>query len=256
MDPYLEDPAIWRGFHHGFAEEVRAQLNQTLGPGYYADLEVHTVLEEVDVLTTYSVYPDAAVLGMEPTLTTTKSKTAVQAAPIVRVLPETEQHKLRTVQIRRTDTHQLVTAIEILSPYNKRGDGLDLYRAKRWRLIRSDVHLVELDLLRGGSRPGPELQNPPIITDYVILLNRYNLDGERRRSEIWPVALSEPLPSCPIPLLSPDPDVILELTEVMQNVYVRSAYDRRLDYTQPVPSPALRPAMEEWLADRIKPNGR
>jgi hypothetical protein len=149
-----------------------------------------------------------------------------------------------------------VTAIEILSPYNKRGDGLDLYRAKRWRLIRSDVHLVELDLLRGGSRPGPELQNPPIITDYVILLNRYNLDGERRRSEIWPVALSEPLPSCPIPLLSPDPDVILELTEVMQNVYVRSAYDRRLDYTQPVPSPALRPTMEEWLADRVKPNGR
>jgi hypothetical protein len=57
-------------------------------------------------------------------------------------------------------------------------------------------------------------------------------------------------------LLSPDPDVILELTEVMQNVYVRSAYDRRLDYTQPVPSPALRPTMEEWLADRVKPNGR
>jgi hypothetical protein len=212
MNPYLEDPTIWRGFHHGFAEEIRAQLNQTLSFGYYADLEVH------------------------------------------RVLPETEQHKLRTIQVRRTDTHQLVTAIEILSPYNKRGDWLDLYRAKRWRLIRSDVHLVELDLLRGGSRPGPELQNPPIITDYVILLNRYNPDGNKRRSEIWPVALSEPLPACPIPLLPPDPDTVLALNDVMANVYERSAYGRRLDYSQPVPPPPLRLEMEDWLTEHLKTN--
>ena len=37
MDPYLEDPAIWRGFHHGLAEEIRARLNMSLEPKYYAD---------------------------------------------------------------------------------------------------------------------------------------------------------------------------------------------------------------------------
>lgn len=121
MDPYLEDPAIWRGFHHGFAEEIRAQLNHILSPEYFADLEVHTVLEEVGVLTTHTVYPDAAVLGIEPTFVTAQSGATVSAAPIVRDLPETEPHKLRTVQVRQTDTHQLVTAIEILTPYNKRG---------------------------------------------------------------------------------------------------------------------------------------
>jgi len=77
MDPYLEDPAIWRGFHHGFAEEIRAELNQTLGPNYYADLEVHTVLEEVGVITSHTVYPDAAVLGLDPDFTTGQGKTAV-----------------------------------------------------------------------------------------------------------------------------------------------------------------------------------
>lgn len=248
MDPYLEDPAIWRGFHHGFAEEVRAQLNQSLGPDYYADLEVHTVLEEVGVLTSHSIYPDAAVLGVENPPSPASGGTAVVTAPIVRDLPETEQYKLRTVQVRRTDTHRLVTAIEILSPYNKRGDGLDLYRAKRWRLLRSEIHLIEIDLLRGGSRPGPELQNPPIETDYLVLLNRFNPELEGRRSEIWPVTISEPLPTCPVPLLPPDPDVLLDLTGIMENVYERSAYGRRINYSQPVPAPPLRPEMKKWLA--------
>lgn len=255
MDPYLEDPTIWPGFHHGFAEEIRAQLNQIIGPRYYADVEVHTVLEEVGVLTSHHIYADAAVLEAEPTLLTGQSAVVVTAAPLVRDLPEIEQHKLRTVQVKRTDTHQLVTAIEILSPYNKRGDGLELYRVKRWRLIRSEVHLVELDMLRGGTRPGQEVQQPPIDTDYIILVNRGNPVGERRRSEIWPVALSEPLPACPIPLLPPDPDAVLALAEVMQQVYKRAAYARRLDYTQPVPPPPLRPAMEKWLVERMKSSG-
>ncbi len=41
-----------------------------------------------------------------------------------------EEYKLRTVQVRTTANDILVTALEILSPVNKRGDGLALYRAK------------------------------------------------------------------------------------------------------------------------------
>jgi hypothetical protein len=94
MDPYLEAPEIWRGFHHLLADEIIAQLNAVLGPRYYADVEVRT-------------------------------------APIQRLAMLPEEHKLRTVQVRETTTDTLVTAIEILSPVNKRGDGLHLYRAKR-----------------------------------------------------------------------------------------------------------------------------
>lgn len=72
--------------------------------------------------------------------------------------------------------------------------------------------------------------------------------GNIRTSEIWPVALNEPLPTLPVPLLYPDPDVPLDLGVTINNVYTRAAYDRRIDYTRPVPPPELRPAMAAWLA--------
>ena len=40
MDPYLEDPPIWPGFHHSLAEDIKAQLNGLIGPKYYADVEI------------------------------------------------------------------------------------------------------------------------------------------------------------------------------------------------------------------------
>jgi hypothetical protein len=149
------------------------------------------------------------------------------------------------VRVFRTKTREVVTTIEILSPYNKRpGDGLIQYRQKRNLILTSRVHLVELDLLRGGERPAPELADDPLDTDYVLLVNRFRLD---RVSEIWPVALNEPLPLIPVPLLAPDPDIPLDLNEVIREVYTSSRYDWRLIYESPVPPPALRSAMKVWV---------
>ena len=127
---------------------------------------------------------------------------------------------------------------------------LQAYREKRASLLRSNVHVIELDLLRGGERPGWEVKDPPIMCDYMVLVNRA-FRGDMRQSEIWPVALNEPLPTCPVPLLPPDPDVPLRLGEVLTNVYRRAAYARRIDYTSPVPPPPLRPAMQPWLAEHL-----
>ena len=248
MDPYLEASEIWRGFHHSLADEIKAQLNAVLSPRYYADVEVRTVLEEVGIATAKTVYPDAAVLETAPSVSAGTTAVAIPAAPIQRPAMLLEQQKMRTVQVRETATDTLVTAIEILSPVNKRGDGLHTYREKRRSFLRSDVHLIEFDLLRGGERPGWEVNNPPLACDYVVLVNRA-FRGDLRQSEIWPVALNEPLPICPVPLLSPDPDVPLYLSEVLTNVYQRAAYARRIDYTLPVPPPALRPVMQRWLAE-------
>jgi hypothetical protein len=252
MDPYLEAPEIWRGFHHLLADEIIAQLNAILSPRYYADVEVRTVLEEVGVATTKTVYPDAGIV--ETVLATSSSATvvAIPAAPIQRLAMLPEEHKLRTVQVRETATDTLVTTIEILSPVNKRGDGLHLYRAKRKSLLRTDVHLIELDLLRGGERPGWEVKEPPLVCEYIVLVYRA-FCGDMRRSEIWPVALDEPLPLCPVPLLPPDADVPLALSEVLEQVYRRAAYARRIDYALPVPPPPLRPAMQSWLAAHLVP---
>src|SRR5207248_2402506 len=57
-----------------------------------------------------------------------------------------------TVEIRDTKRQELVTAIEVLSPTNKRGDGRLEYLARRMRILSSTAHLVEIDLLRAGQR--------------------------------------------------------------------------------------------------------
>ena len=77
------------------------------------------------------------------------------------------------------------------------------------------------------ERPGWEVNNPPLVCDYVVLVHRA-FRGALHQSEIWPVALSEPLPICLVPLLPPDPDGPLDLSEVLTNVYRQSAYARRI----------------------------
>jgi Protein of unknown function (DUF4058) len=85
----------------------------------------------------------------------------------------------------------------------------------------------------------------------MVLVNRA-FCGDMRRSEIWPVALDEPLPLCPVPLLPPDADVPLSLGEVLAQVYQQAAYARWIDYALPVPPPPLRPAMQCWTDKQNK----
>ena len=69
--------------------------------------------------------------------------------------------------------------------------------AKRNALLHQDVHLVELDLLRGGQRL--PLRDPLPPGDYCTLVSR----GDRRPGCAvcaWPLA--HPLPTIPVPLLT------------------------------------------------------
>lgn len=258
MDPYLEDPTLWPGFHHLLADEIVAQLNGRIGPKYFADVEVRTVLQDVAIGTTRMMVPDAAVVALTALRAPRggAQATTIEAikAPILRQAVLPEPVRLRSVEIFLTETKRLVTVIEALSPINKRrGEGLAAYRRKRARILRSPVHLVELDLLRGGQRPGWEVAEPPLDADYVLVVNRFTED-EARISEIWPIALSDALPILPVPLLSPDPDAPLDLGLVLRNVYQRAGYEWRVDTTQPIPPPELREAMTVWLRDERKAN--
>jgi hypothetical protein len=254
MDPYLEAHDIWRGFHLLLAGEIVRTLNPIIGPKYFAYAEVRTVLEEGLVSTSLSnVHPNAAAFEFAPSPSTETDSihAGIPAGPVQPTAVPLEQYKLRTVEIRETESKHLVTAIEILSPVNKRGKGLEKYREKRWRILQSDLHLVELDFLRAGQRVAWEVIDPPLECDYLVLVNR-SFQDEGRKSEIWPVSVNERLPLCPVPLLPPDPDAPLNLTEVLHRVYETAAYERWIDYTQPVPPPPLRPSMAEWLAEHVK----
>jgi hypothetical protein len=260
MDPYLEDNENWPGFHQFLATQIAITLNKQLGSKYYTDLEVRMALPEVNISSRHPIRPDAGVFERVEaqhrlqTEMATPMRTMVvdiPEAPIHRTVPFPDPTKLRTVKVFRTDTGELVTAVEILSPYNKRRrEGLEDYRQKRARLLNSPVHFVEIDFLRGGQRPGSEVNEPPLNTDYVLLVNR-DKDWGQRVSEIWPIALSDALPVLPIPLLDPDPDVPLDLGIVLRDVYENGAYERRIDYRKPVPPPKLRPEMAEWLKQHL-----
>jgi len=90
-----------------------------------------------------------------------------------------------TVEIRDVKSRQLVTAIEILSPTNKRGDGRRDYLAKRRRVLLSTAHLLEIDLLHGGERLPMQQPLPP--APYYIVLSR---EEKRPVSEVWPLSLA------------------------------------------------------------------
>jgi len=253
MDPYLEAPAIWRGFHHGLAEEIRKRLNTNLSEKYYADVEVHTTFEEVYLGKIKPIIPDVAIVaqpaGMAGVSAASLAVTAPTAekAPVrraVKVTPVT----LRAVHIFITETDELITSIELLSSYNKRGAGLAEYRRKRSTLLASNVHLVEIDLLRGGQRVGSEVQGEPLDdAEYILLVHRGYEINPGVWSDIWPVTLDQPLPKLPIPLEPPDPDVLLDMNGVVRTIYENAAYERRIDYREPVPPPALRPEMAQWV---------
>jgi hypothetical protein len=138
-----------------------------------------------------------------------------------------------SLEIRDTANRQLVTAIEILSPINKRADGRMEYLAKRRQILLSTTHLLEIDLLRHGRRLPMRDPLPP--TDYFILLSRAE---SRPISDVWPLALPDPLPAVPIPLLSGDTDVALDLQQTFTATYDLLGYDLVIDYRRP-PEPPL-----------------
>ena len=245
MNPYLEHPDHWRGFHNLLAAETLAQVNGQIYPAYLAELEVHTVMENILVSGRSGAYPDVAIYETEQEADfVNPSETAVTPSPLRLPVLTASEYKSRTINIYLSETRELVTAIEILSPANKTGDGLNQYRTKRDKILYSAVHLVEIDFLRGGTRPGLELDtSPPIDTDYIVLVNR---SSEARFSDIWPIGLNNRLPTIPIPLLYPDPDATLNLANVVTTIYQRYRYDVIPDYTQPIPAPKLRPAIAKW----------
>jgi hypothetical protein len=62
MDPYLESPVQWRGFHGLLIASLTAELNQQLPPGFAANVEERVYLVRPE----RGLYPDIAVLQRSP----------------------------------------------------------------------------------------------------------------------------------------------------------------------------------------------
>jgi hypothetical protein len=245
MDPYIESPELWSDFHNDLASEIRAYLNRQIQPCYFARLTPYVTYEVVEVGQAYGIRLDIGVWHLQPGPEVSSAGVAtITPAPVESLVALEIPLRLHRVEIRTTAQQQLVTVIEILSPVNKRPthQAYRAYLRKRRDLLRSEVHLLELDLLRGGERP--PLERPVPAAAYYVVLSR----AERRpRVEVWPIQLRDRLPVLPMPLLKPDPDVPLDLGAVVASVYERGAYAQQIDYHQPPPPPPLSSAEAEWL---------
>ncbi len=140
----------------------------------------------------------------------------------------------------------LITAIEILSPVNKRSPGIEPYRKKRKRLQEAGVHLLEIDLLRRGQRIIRHNRLPH--SHYLISLWRARSPG----TEIWAINIKDPLPIVPIPLTSEDQDVVLDLGKVFKETYQTSRYEASIDYMERPPPPAFSKEEKQWMAALFK----
>jgi hypothetical protein len=227
MDPYLEG-ALWTTVHFSLSAEMVRQLAPKLRPRYLVCPAERFVMEtpESVAVSTAHIYPDVGVTGARPVVATAQG-TTIAPAPLelATIIPAPIPHV--TIEIRDTAHRQLVTAIEVLSPTNKRGDGRQEYLAKRRRILLSTAHLLEIDLLRQGQRV--PMQKPLPAAPYFIFLSRAE---KRPITEIWPISLREALPVVPIPLLPDDADVALDMQQVFTTTYDLLGYDLAIDYTQ------------------------
>ncbi|MCP5101483.1 MAG: DUF4058 family protein [Chloroflexi bacterium] len=223
MDPYLEGHR-WVSFHIELSVEMRRQLSPKLRPKYHVlamERFITESPESIDVAQR-SIYPDTAVIHeTTPVWTTPKTPQSVQVATL---MPQEIPHVV--LEIFTVDKKELVTSIELLSPSNKRGKGYRDYLEKRYAILESRVHLVEIDLLRRGHRVPMETTLP--AAPYYIFLSHA---AKRPILDVWPIQMNSTLPSIPIPLLEDD-TVTLNFQAAFNAVYDSVGYDEVVDYSQ------------------------
>ncbi|MEX1027897.1 MAG: DUF4058 family protein [Candidatus Paceibacterota bacterium] len=70
---------------------------------------------------------------------------------------------------------------------------------------------------------------------------------------VYPIQLSDPLPTISIPLLPGDGEVPVALQQVFERTYAAGPYYREIDYKQSVPPPPPSPsnADQQWVEEQI-----
>lgn len=238
MNPYLEQPALWHQVYNRLIVAIADALTPQIAPTYRVSIEerVYTSIEDgllvgvADIAVANTSTPSTP-LSSSPT----HPSIATVTKPISIQLPMPEEVTERFLEVKLTQSGDIVAVIEILSPKNKRsGSGRDAYQTKRQNVLRSQTSLVEIDLLRGGE------SMPMFITidkPYRIIVSRSHC---RPAADLYAVSLPDPLPEIPIPLRKDEGEPFVNLQTILDEIYKRARFDLAIDYTQP-----LRPSLSE-----------
>jgi hypothetical protein len=249
MDPYLEEPLLWPGVHTRLIVYMADALGPRLSPRYVASIEERVYVEGPN----RRVVPDVSLRRARPVRQGQGVPEGGGVAvletdePVVVVAPAETVHETYVAILDLRAGQRVVTVIEVVSPSNKdAGPGRKSYLAKQGEVLSSEVHLVEVDLLRAGAHvlavPEHSARERGQY-DYLTCVNR--AEGQRDAYELYPRRLRDRLPRVRIPLADGDPDVPLDVQAVIAQAYDAGGYRDQLDYARPC-SPPLSADDREW----------
>ncbi|MBF2065883.1 MAG: DUF4058 family protein [Calothrix sp. C42_A2020_038] len=237
MDPYLEQPELWNQVHNRLIIAIADALTPQIVPNYHVSIE-ERVYTSVDDLVLVGV-ADVAVAS-KTSKQTRATTTLKQAEPAKVRVPMPEEVTERFLEIKSTRTGEVVTVIEVLSPKNKRSkDGRQAYEKKRVNIFASNTNLVEIDLLRAGE---PMLIFGGAKDDYYILVSR---GYHRPDADLYTFTVRDVVPAFPVPLKQGDIEPIVDLQQLLRDIYERARFDLVIDYSQP-PKPPLSKEDAAW----------
>jgi hypothetical protein len=259
MDPYLEDPIIWPGLHHRLITYISDALNPVLRPRYVANISERLYIIQPE----RSLIPDVYLKRRRSSKKVRKTQTNGAAAaavidpPLVLTVDGMEIREGFIEIMQLGERGRVVTALEVLSPSNKTPGhkGQQLYLAKQGKILKSRTHLIEIDLHRRGEHTVAvprECVLDEAVWDYLVCLHRGQQGG---RFEVWPITLRDRLPRISVPLAEGDPDVGLDLQELLNRCYEVGGYEDEIDYRRG-PRVALPMADAEWARALWRKRGR
>ena len=244
MDPYLEMPELWRAVHSRLIVALADNLSEQLSDAYRVAIEKRTYFSESDESLMVGI-PGVSVVSQQ-TQSAAEATSATAIMPRTVIVPMTEEVQEHYLEIRDVRSGAVVTAVELLSPKNKRaGEGRRAYEKKRYQVLASLNNLVEIDLLRGGrSLPVNRLNSGTADQDcYSILVSRSDL---RPRAELYEFGLCQPIPLFALPLKPKEEALTVNLQTLLEGVYRRAKYYLAIDYRRPI-KPALTAVERAWV---------
>lgn len=251
MNPYFEHPAFWSEVHHLLIGILAETLNPQLLPCYRAAIEKRVYQMSGEDIFLIGI-PDVTVERLRPATASSPSRVAIAppAKPVSVTIPMPMEFREGYLEVRDTTTQAVVTVVELLSPTNKRpGEGRHQYEEKRQAVLGSHTHLVEIDLLRGGT-PMP-VMGSDIQSDYRILVSR---SQQRPRADLYCFNLPDSIPLFLLPLRSPDPEPVIDLHALLSQVYERAGYEVAIDYRRE-PVILLDAAAANWMNALLQDRG-
>lgn len=239
IDP-LVGQLTWRSFHTAFLTHLHDVIAACIPERYDVDIEGEVSLVAhppgearswrfldlhvtIDPLRTS---PGPGALGSGMAL-------AIEPVTVPLVPPAVEEIAVRRwVEIRRRPDRVLVALIELLSPSNKAEPGISEYARKRQELIQQPVQLIELDFLTIGFRP--PLGGPLPPGDFYAFILR---SDRRLDCDVYAWSIRHPIPTIPLPLEPPDPDLPMALARLYTTTHENGLYDRKIHRDRPLELP-------------------